>query len=59
MLNNEDWVIYFEKLLKKLTKSEQGFTPFTQEELKARIDQAEEDFRNGRFASSEDLLSKF
>ena len=59
-LQSEEVVNQLEKLLKKETKKIQpDLKPMTVEELNRRIDQAEDDFKNGRFKSTEELLSKY
>lgn len=54
----------FEKLETLLDNKKEEYTvnelkPFTVEELKARIAQAEKDFEEGRFKTTEDLLMKY
>jgi hypothetical protein len=51
---------FFEKIeeyiLSKLEKEDlSDFVPFTIEELISRIERSEDDFKNGRFKSQEDL----
>ncbi|WP_326984541.1 hypothetical protein VUJ46_08410 [Chryseobacterium sp. MYb264] len=51
---------FFEKIeeyiLSKLEKEDHSeFTPFTMETLMSRIEKSEEDLKNGRFKSQEDL----
>jgi len=57
-LQSEEVISRLEKLLKKETAKKRDLKPFTLEELNARLDQSEEDFRNGRYISSEDLLKE-
>ena len=55
-LQSEEAITQLEKLLKKETKKIQpDFKPMTVEELNRRIDQSEDDFKNGRFKTTEDL----
>ena len=60
-LQNEDAISKLEKILRKEKSSsdERIFEPMTQEELNKRIDQSESDFRNKRFKTSSELLSKY
>ena len=60
-LQSEEIISQFEKLLKK-TKNvevEKEFKPFTIEELNERIAKSENDFENGRFKTTSELLSKY
>lgn len=59
-VQNEEVIARLEKILKKEQEfsSEQFFEPMTQEELDIRIDQSESDFRNNRFKTSSELLTK-
>ncbi|KGO93076.1 hypothetical protein [Flavobacterium subsaxonicum] len=57
-LQSEEVISRLEKLLKKETAKTRDLKPFTMEELNARLDKSEEDFRNGRYISSEDLLKE-
>jgi len=57
-LQSEEVISRLEKLLKKETAKKRDLKPFTLEELNARLDQSEEDFRNGRYISSDDLLKE-
>ncbi len=58
---SEEVVSYFEQMLQvlKKSKSKQDLGSTTVEEFLNRIDQAELDFKNGRYKSSQALLSKF
>ena len=60
-LQSEEVIAQFEKLLKKTTNMESGkeFEPFTIEELNERIAKSENDFENGRFKTTSELLSKY
>jgi hypothetical protein len=42
----------------KNTKPENHFKPITVEELNRRIDKSEDDFKNGRYKTSAELLEK-
>jgi hypothetical protein len=60
-IKREDTITKFEKLLLKETGGHHNDTiqPMTLEELNARIDRSEEDFREGRFKEGKELLKKF
>ncbi|MEZ4854843.1 MAG: hypothetical protein R2812_00030 [Gelidibacter sp.] len=60
-IQSEDVISRLEKILRKEnnTSDENKFGPMTKEELNKRIDQSESDFRNNRFKSSSELLSKY
>ena len=58
-LQSEELISQFENLLKKAKKSERDLKPFTDEELQERITKSEEDFKNGRFKTQEEFLSKY
>jgi len=60
-VQSEDVISRLEKILRKEnnTSDENKFEPMTEEELNKRIDQSESDFRNNRFKSSSELLSKY
>lgn len=60
-LQNEKLISEFEKLLEeKIELDLNGYLrPFTVEELNKRIDQSEEDFENGRFKTTEEILAKY
>jgi len=58
-LQSEEVITQLEKLLKKETKKIQpDLKPMTVEELNRRIDQSEDDARNGRLTESNDLLAE-
>lgn len=60
-LQSEEAILQFEKLLKK-TKSvelEKETSPFTIEELNKRISKSEDDFKNNKFKTTSELLSKY
>ncbi len=60
-LQSEEVVSRLEEMLKKATNAseEQVFEPMTIEELNNRIDQSESDFKNNRFKTSTELLTKY
>jgi hypothetical protein len=60
-LQSEDVISQFEKLLKKTknVESENDLSPFTIEELNERISKSENDFKNGKFKTTSELLSKY
>ncbi|WP_417939494.1 hypothetical protein [Flavobacterium sp. RS13.1] len=56
-LQSEELVSQFENLLKK--KMQKKAEPMSVAELNSRIDQSENDFKNGKFKTSDELLSKY
>lgn len=60
-LQSEEAISRLENILRKEknTSDEQIFEPMTHDELNKRIDKTESDFRNNRFKSSSELLSKY
>lgn len=60
-LQSEEIISQFEKLLNKTKKSnpEEEFKPFAIEELNERISKSEDDFENGRYKTTSELLSKY
>ena len=56
-LQSEELVSQFENLLKK--KMQKKAEPMSVAELNSRIDQSENDFKNGKFKTSDALLSKY
>jgi len=57
---DEDMLLRFEELLKVLqAESEKELEPFTLEELNHRIDHSEQDFENGRYKTSSEMLEKY
>jgi len=60
-LQSEEAIAQFEKLMTKTqtadTKNE--FQPLTVDELNARISKSEEDFKNKKFKTTNELLSKY
>ncbi|MCS3867677.1 hypothetical protein J3D55_000593 [Chryseobacterium ginsenosidimutans] len=60
-LQSEEAIAQFEKLLKN-TKNidvENKFEPFSIEEMNDRISKSEEDFKNKKFKTTSELLSKY
>jgi hypothetical protein len=60
-LQSEEAIAQFEKLLKN-TKNidvENKFEPFSIEEMNNRISKSEEDFKNKKFKTTSELLSKY
>ena len=59
-LQNEDIISELENILKRESiELNLDLRPLSIEELNARIDQSELDFKNGKFKSSEELLRKY
>lgn len=59
-LQSEEVITRFEQLLKNESlKDASIFSPMSIEELNQRIDISEEDFKNGRFKTTEELVTKF
>jgi len=59
-IKDEDMLLRFEELLKILqAENEKELEPFTPEELNQRIDQSEQDFENGRYHTSSEMLKKY
>ena len=60
-VESEDVISHLEKILKKEKSilDKENIEPMTEEELNERIDQSESNFRNNRFKTSSELLSKF
>lgn len=56
-LQSEELIAQFENLLKKETQKK--LKPMSVIELNARIDQSESDFKNGKFKTTNELLSKY
>ena len=56
-LQSEELIVQFENLLKKETQKQPK--PMSVIELNSRINQSEEDFKNGKFKTSDELLSKY
>jgi DNA-directed RNA polymerase subunit F len=59
-IQNEELLSQLENLLKKKSSSKSlSISPMSIDELNARIDQSEEDFKKGKFKSSTELLEKY
>jgi len=60
-VQSEDVISRLEKVLKKEISfaEEKDSEPMTKEELNRRIDQSESEFKNNRFKTSSELLSKY
>ena len=60
-LQSEEAVSRLEKILKneRNAAEEDIFEPMTPDELNKRIDQSESDFRNNKFKSGSEILSKY
>lgn len=59
-IQNEELLSQLENLLKKESSSKSlSIMPMSIDELNARIDQSEEDFKKGKFKSSTELLEKY
>ena len=56
-LQSEELISQFENLLKK--KAQTKIKPMSVIELNSRIDKSENDFKNGKFKTSSELLSKY
>ena len=57
-LQSEEVISQFENLL-KLKKIKDDFKPMSLEEFNKGIDKSENDFKNGRYKSSAELLEKY
>ncbi|MFP5437642.1 MAG: hypothetical protein ACLGH8_07660 [Bacteroidia bacterium] len=59
-LQNEEIISILEVVMKQQTSiAKDHFKPMTVEELNARIDRSEDDFKNGRYKTSAELLARF
>ncbi|WP_374460493.1 hypothetical protein [Chryseobacterium taeanense] len=60
-LQSEEAIAQFEKLMKntKSVDAKNKLQPFTVDELNERISKSEEDFENGKFKTTSELLSKY
>lgn len=58
-LQSEEIISLLESVLKRQTNAEPDFKPMSIAELNARIDKSEEDFKNGRYKTSAELLARF
>jgi hypothetical protein len=56
-LQSEELISQFEKLLQK--KAQKNLKPMSIKELNSRIDKSEKDFKEGKFKTSSELLSKY
>ena len=57
-LESEKVIAQFERLMKKSSK-DSDLKPMSLEEFNNGIDQSEDDFKNGRYKDSSELLSKY
>lgn len=60
-LQNEELISKFENLMKKTREVEMNkeLHPFTEKELNERIAKSEDDFKHGRYKSTDELLAKY
>lgn len=60
-LQSEEVIAQFEKMLENVKnfEAENKIDPFTIEELNNRISQSENDFKNKKFKTTSELLSKY
>jgi len=58
-LQSEEIISLLESVLKRQTNAETEFEPMSITELNARIDKSEEDFKKGRYKSTDELLAKY
>lgn len=59
-LQSEETIGRLEKILRKeKVASNDQFVPMSEDELNSRIDKSESDFKNNRYKSSAELLSKY
>ncbi len=58
---NEDTIVQFEELLKQEKKRQGKEIPSSMSvsELNKRIDRSEDDFKNGRYNTSSELIAKY
>ena len=56
-LQSEEVISQFENLMKK--KINDSFKPMSIEEFNKGIDKSEDDFKNGRYKTSSELLAKY
>ena len=56
-LQSEELISQFENMLKKKTQNK--LKPMSLIELNSRIDKSENDFKNGKFKTTAELLSKY
>lgn len=57
-LQSEEVISQFESLM-KMRKSKDSFKPMSMDEFNKGIDKSEDDFKNGRYKSSAELLAKY
>lgn len=55
---DEDIIIKLEQLLhsERIKKASEELSPMSMDEFNKKIDQSEEDFKNGKFTEADDLL---
>lgn len=60
-LQSEEAIVQFERLMKKTKRGDtkDKLQPFTMDELNERISKSEEDFKNKKFKTTAELLSKY
>lgn len=60
-LQNEELISKLEKLMKgaKDAESDKELKPYTVGELNKRIAKSEDDFKNGRYKTTDELLAKY
>jgi len=57
-LKSEEVIAQFEKLMKKATNIDEE-NPFTVEEINERVSRSEDDFKNKKFKTTSEILSKY
>jgi hypothetical protein len=57
-LQSEEVISQFENLMKKRNNKD-AFNPMSMEDLNKGIDKSEDDFKNGRYKTSHELLAKY
>ena len=57
-LQSEEVISQFENLMKKRSNKD-SFKPMSMEEFNKGIDKSEDDFKNGRYKTSSELLVKY
>lgn len=58
-VQSEEVIIQLENLFKGKNEGIAASKPMSTNKLNARIDKSEDDFRNGRYKTSSELLSKY
>ncbi len=58
-LQSEEVISQFESLLKNKSAKEKPIKPMSIDELNFRIDKSENDFKTGKFKTTEQLLTKY